>query len=52
MNFNEIELFDKFPENILDMLSYENVNNKFSYKNFLSGFYSKLSKSGANFLGK
>ena len=44
MNFNEIELFDKFPEDILDIL------NNTSYNTFLSGFSSKLSTSGANFL--
>ena len=45
MNFNEIELFDKFPENILDML-----NATSSSSDLLSKIYYKLSTSGANFL--
>ena len=46
MNFNEIELFDKFPENILDML---NATSSYS-REVLSDFHCKLSTSGANFL--
>ena len=46
MNFNEIELFDKFPENILDMLDAINSHSS----NLLSRFHYKLSTSGANFL--